>query len=208
MITDREAALAMAATYGAGNPTFASLDSAIRVFLSDAPDGSVTVSIEGTHDPLGWAIDFLAIGVRDREMVHHPSVGMVEAGFLLAAQSVIGAIGPAVAGKRFNMIGHSLGAALALLLGALLGDEGHAADAIHAFAPPRVGYDDFLAALKRIGSAVRAFRFHNDPVPLAPLTLPPLWPYRQVPLIGLGPAPTHALDPADHHYPNYVNAIS
>ncbi len=205
MITDREAVLAAAATYGAGAPAFVSLDNAVRVFVSDAADGSTNIAIEGTHDPLGWAIDFLAIGVKDRAVAPHPSAGVVEAGFLLAAQSVLGRVARAAAGKRCTMIGHSLGAALALLLGVLLKDDGNPPQAIFAFAPPRVGYDAFIAALA--GMRVRAFRFHNDPVPLAPLTLPPLWPYRQVPLIGLGPAPTHALDAADHHIGNYVNAI-
>lgn len=205
MISDREAAAATAATYKNPTPDIVGVNNAVRVFITAASDGALIVAIEGTHDELGIVLDLLAIAVPDIERIDHPSLGMVDAGFLLAAQSVLASVAVKIDAKSYYLVGHSLGAAVALLLAGLFADAGKIPRGVFAFAPPRVGYAKFLTALS--GFSVRAWRYHNDPVPLVPFTLPD-FPYVQVPLIGLGPAPSHDLEWRDHHMENYVNALT
>jgi hypothetical protein len=198
VVSDHDLVLAAAATYDPANkPFLESVNGALRVFTTKVGDVTV-VAIEGTHDPLGWAIDFLAIPTEDHETGEHFSLGFLHAGFYASALEII----PALKAIKppFALTGHSLGAALALLIGALLIDEGRPPVKIGAFAPPRVGGDRFVSVATSVPFC--AYRFGDDPVTDVPLTLQD-FPYRQVPLTTAGKPKWIAID--CHHIANYVS---
>jgi hypothetical protein len=214
--SDADLVDAAATTYSGKIPFIDDLDSAIRVFLTTRPDGSTIVAIEGTHDVLGWALDFCALSIRQQGGIVHPSLGFIHAGFNLAADRVFNRIVAELEkrGTPFAMAGHSLGAALALLIGARLKvDAGLPPTKIGAFAPPRVGGDTFVNLVKTI--PLCAYWYGDDPVPRVPFHWVPLWPYDGVPLAHVGPDATlddNWLDNLhvkvrDHHIDNYVAAI-
>lgn len=218
MISDHELVLAAAATYSSTDtPYFEDVDRAIRVFLSKASDGANIIAIEGTHDPLGWALDFFALQVQDQQGMDHKTLGFVHAGFYAAAVSALPRIVLAASGAPFYITGHSLGAGLALEISGMLIDDNLAPLKVGAFAPPRVGGATFVKIATSIPFC--AYRFGNDPVPEVPLSLPD-FPYVQVPLTQVGePGENHAPPSimsrllsvsknfADHHISNYVAAV-
>jgi hypothetical protein len=214
--SDSELVDAAAATYSAAVPFIDDFDSAIRVFLTTRADGSTIVAVEGTHDPLGWALDFCALSIRQQGGIAHPSLGFIHAGFNLAASRVFDRIAAELKrrGTPFAMAGHSLGAALALLIGARLSvDAGLTPVKIGAFAPPRVGGDAFVNIVKTI--PLCAVWYGDDPVPRVPFHWMPLWPYDSPPLNHVGPDATlddNWLDNLHvkvqhHHITNYVTAV-
>ena len=205
-LTDIELVDAAAATYVAAAEPFARDPlSATRVLLTDRADGLLVFAFEGTENPQGWALDFDATHVWNHPTRKHATLGYIHAGFYLIAAQILS---PVVAEIRktnrpFALSGHSLGAALALLIGGLLIDRGLVPVTIGAFAPPRVGYNKFVRAVSSV--PIRAFRYGNDPVPEVPFHIPFFFPYQQVPLVAFGKA---ADDPFTcHHIQNYVSAV-
>lgn len=202
--SDSELVDAAALTYkSTASPLAQDFDRSVVAYLTAQPDSMNVLAIEGTHDVLGWALDFLALPISAHAPKQHPTLGMLHAGFLAAAEALLPRIAVAVVGKPWVITGHSLGAALALLVGALMADEDNPPLKIAAFAPPRVGGPHFLEALAAI--PISAYRFGNDPVTEVPFTVVPQFDYRQVPLIQIGEpmAPSwkcHAIE-------NYVGAV-
>ena len=201
--TDAELVDAAAATYTRTDPLAQDVGGAIRAFLTLRDDGTKVIAIEGTHDTLGWLIDFLAIPVEQHATAQHPTLGTLHAGFYSAAQVILPKIELAIKGTPWAITGHSLGAALALLIGALAAEDDNPPVKIAAFAPPRVGGPDFTAAISAISTS--AYRFGDDPVTEVPFTFPPDFDYRQVPLIMIG-AP---IEPATrcHAIENYLSGV-
>ena len=203
--TDIELVNAAAATYAPdAKPFISDIDSAIQVFLTTRSDGLNIIAIEGTHDALGWALDFFALAVEDQEGVNHPTLGFLHAGFYAAALKVLPRLS-LHAVHPYAICGHSLGAALALMLGALLIDDGMAPVKIGAFAPPKCGGDQFV----KVASSVPfcAYRFGLDPVPLVPMALP-TFPYRQMQLVELDASNKEPDIFAYHSIGNYVNGVA
>jgi hypothetical protein len=194
MISDRAAVLAAAATYGSGSPTFVGLDGTERVFLSEVA-GELLVTWEGTHDPQGWALNFIALPVGAHETVPHPTLPAMPLGFRTGMLSTIGPIAAAARGRRWYAIGHSRGGAEALEAAGWLADVGNPPEGIFLFAPACAFVDapDALA-----GVPIRGWWKGNDLVPHAP----PIW---RPPLFRFG-APTP--NPEDnHHIGNFVEFI-
>ena len=198
-----------AGTYQPGRiPFISSADGAADVFVTRDPD-ITHISVEGTHNVQGWAADFFALYVADtvqagaaHAVTNHPTLGMLHAGFYALALGLVGRLSLTAKAGPYDIEGHSLGAALALLLGALLIDDGLPPIKIGAFAPPRVGGTRFV----KIATSVPfcAYRFGNDPVPDVPFTLPG-FPYAQVPLKQIG---MPKIDPFEcHHIANYVEGV-
>ena len=103
----------------------------------------------------------------------------------------------------YALAGHSLGAAMALLLGGLLINRGRPPMKIGAFAPPRVGGDQFVKAVGKV--PVSAYIYGNDLVPDVPFTILPAFPYEQVRLIQVGQPRADRL--SCHAIANYVAAV-
>lgn len=203
MISDHDLVLAAKATYDLkAVPVFEGIGNSIRIFQSKV-DGLNIISIEGTHNPIGWALDFFALTVKDHEAANHPNLGFLHAGFYAASLLAMSTIRALIGQEPYAICGHSLGAAEALLIGGLLIDDGLPPMRIGAFAPPRVGGEAFVSVVKPYSSA---YRYCSDPVPLAPFWTKQL-PYMQVALNALGVAGLW-IKFADHHVDNYVNAIS
>lgn len=194
MLTAREAVALAAATYDGGRrPDLTGYGGAVSVFFSELGD-TLAVAIEGTHDSFGWALDFAAWPIEARETVPHPTLPDMHRGFRDALLSVLPGIRDKVRGGKWTAIGHSLGGAVALALGAWLADEGTPPEAIYLFAPARVFADapDVLA-----GIPVNGWRVGGDIVPMVPP-----WCWR--------PILTHLPGPADesaHAISNFVAAL-
>jgi pimeloyl-ACP methyl ester carboxylesterase len=192
MIADREAVRAAAATYGnvpsiVGQGRFRP----VRATLTPV-DAGVIVAFEGTIDRLGWELDFDAL-IKFQPATHD----LGHAGFMDGAEAVIDDLADQVGARDCYLVGHSLGAALALETAGLLAARGKPPRKVFLFAPPRV----FLLRLPDVlrDMAVAAWWYGNDPVP----AVPPGW--FQVPCQFIG-APLWP-PRAAHHIANYVNAI-
>jgi hypothetical protein len=203
--TDIELVDCASATYVAGaQPYFEDAGSALRVFLTTRADGLNIIAIEGTHDALGWAIDFAGITAEDEQGLNHATLGFVHSGFYASAVSVLTRCALIAGRGAYAICGHSLGAALALLVGALLIDDDLPPVKIGAFAPPRVGGPNFVRTACSVPFC--AYRYGHDPITEVPATLPGL-PWTQVPLRIL-PASVPFLDPFHYHaIGNYTTAV-
>jgi predicted lipase len=183
--TDIELVEAAAATYDpAAVPFYDDFTNAIRIFQTTRADGLNIISAEGTKNPAGWAIDFCALGIEDHAGTNHPSLGFVHAGFLVSALLAMPKIQSVTTKGPFAISGHSLGAAMALLLGGLLIDNGTPPVKIGAFAPPRVGGEQFVKVATSVPFC--AYAYGNDPVPRVPFRIMPLFPYMQVGMTDIG----------------------
>lgn len=204
MISDHDLVMAAAATYDpAGKPIFVGIDGAMRVFLS-VVDGLNVVAIEGTKNAPGWAVDFVAIPEELRGTVSHPTLQWMHAGFYAAAIDALPTVREIAQKGPFALAGHSLGAAEAGAIGALLVLEGLKPVKIGMFAPPRVAGDKYVSVVSSVPNC--AYRYADDPVPMVPFTLRN-FPYRQVALdqIGRGSFAREILDPfVYHHIENYT----
>jgi len=202
MISDYDLVLAAKATYEPkATPIFECLGSSIRIFQSKINDLNV-IAIEGTHNPLGWALDFFAIAAENHQAIDHPALGFLHAGFYAAATLAMPTVKTAIGQEPYAICGHSLGAAEALLMGGLLIDDGRPPVRIAAFAPPRVGGEQFVNVVKPL---TNAYRYSDDPVPLVPFWTTK-FPYKQVPLIEIGETSFDNGFNANS-INNYVNAI-
>lgn len=182
MVSDRDLVVAAAATYAGNVPTWSFFQGAVCVFRSQTADGLPVFSAEGTHNNPGWALDFCAVPIHDA-VVNHADLGRIHSGFWFASRPLIPVLLDAIGDQPFALAGHSLGAALALLLGAELIIRGKRPERIGAFAPPRVGMAEFVSVVTK--APLSAYRFGNDPVTEVPDALPG-FPYAQVPLIAVG----------------------
>jgi Lipase (class 3) len=195
MIGARAAVLAASATYSGIAPTWHGagfINQTIRAYKSRV-NGRAVVAFEGSKTWQNWFNNLLAVSVPLRD---HPECGRVHAGFDWAARSIAAAIGDL--NEDYDIVGHSLGGALAVYVPMLLKRR---PGGIYAFAPAAVFADvipDWI--LELVVTFGGAWRFGNDPVPL----LPPWFP--QVPLTPVGRA---TADPKDsHHIENYVAALA
>jgi hypothetical protein len=201
--SDSDLVDASAATYVPGAIPAISANG-VSIFVTKSNDLNV-VAIEGSHDVQNWLSDFLALEVRGigHPMTSHPDLGWIHAGFMLDAMLVLPSVRTIAQDGPYAICGHSLGAALALLLGGLLTVEGLAPMRLGAFAPPRVGGEQFANVIKSVPFC--AYRFGCDIVPEVPFTLA-TFPYIQVPLIEIGV--DSKLDRfACHNISNYVAAV-
>lgn len=185
--------------------TGSGLNQSIHVRATSS-NGLLVLAFRGSVAPWDWAIDFAALPDIWHKPKDHPSLGPIHAGFLEAASSVIGRCALAVTGRPYVTVGHSLGGALAFLVGAMLATEdGMPPTAMFGFAPPRVGMGKFIEQTRAFSPA--AWRYGNDPVVDVPLTIPPLLDYRQEPNMTAIGVPMH--DPLGcHHIANYVAALA
>lgn len=204
MITDRDLVLAAAATYGSDAPTFVGLDGTARVFRTVIGDTAI-YAIEGTHDPRGWLLDFMALPVEEHASVEHPDIGWVHGGIFAVLLSVWPQMLAAImmdvkAGLNIAPTGHSLGAGCAVDAVALLVALGIMP--VHAafFAPPRVGFKKLHQLVDMVSTS--AYRNGNDPVPEVPIRAVPLWLYEQLPLLCGGVSVRPPWDA--HHIDLYV----
>lgn len=122
-------------------PTVGEVDSSSRALIEVLPDGTVVVAFRGSDNAATWAHDL------DVETVRVQGLGEVHRGFWRALKPLMSALFVAIGGKPVIFVGHSLGAAMALLAAADYSDYGHPPKEVWAFEPPRVSCDDSVADL-------------------------------------------------------------
>lgn len=218
MISDSRAAELCLALYGVSaptqpNPSFAVIDdgSDDGVFwaIAHEPDADVIV-LRGSVTAGDWARDTFAAPY----VGHRRNLGPVHHGFYLgldnAWDDMKGHLRP---GMPVATVGHSLGAARATLLAAIMLDEGHAPALSVLFGEPMSGFQQLTDFLKPLPA--RSYRCgdgaNHDPIPRLPFPIPPLRYRRRTPLIDVV---TEQVDINDegpfvfHHMPLYAAALA
>lgn len=167
------------------------------------PDTCV-ITFRGSCDFTDWLRDFHA------EMITDPLLNQVEDGFMQGLMALLPRVQAEIDhATNIYVTGHSLGAARAILFGALLELKEPSPDAIIVFGCPRPGGSKLKDILQH--TTIRSYRNGNDPVTLVPLDLV-IDPYVAVvdPIQIEAPAITPDLWLAlkDHRIQNYVNAMA
>lgn len=157
------------------------------------------VAFPGSDNLECWLADL------DADVVHVDGLGTLHHGFWRALGTISSKLlalpTPAVT------VGHSEGAALAVLFAAQLCLAGRPPRAVYGFEPPRVSADDTLATLLAAhGVEVNLYRNGQDLVPLVPRLLHP-WQH-PAPLIEIGHAAWPVPNVEDHKLAHVIQALS
>ncbi|QCP50138.1 lipase [Trinickia violacea] len=157
------------------------------------------IAFPGTNNIACWLADL------DVEIVNVPDLGVLHAGFWQAFCSIRD---PLMALPTPDVaVGHSEGAALALLYAGVLCLAGRAPQEVYAFEPPRVSVDDTLGALLQAnGVQVHLYRNGEDVVPLVPRLLHP-WQHPG-PLTPIGTPSLPVPNVEDHFIERVIAALS
>lgn len=115
----------------------------------------------GSKVGIDWARDSVAIPA------HHPVLGWVHAGFAIGIDDAAAEI-TAVASGKIALIGHSLGAARAMLLAGLFAKAGTPAHQVTVFGCPRPGGEELRDAICLSGTHPESYRNERDPVTYVP----------------------------------------
>lgn len=152
-----------------------------------ARDGTV-ISLRGTANVVGW--------IRDLRIIpkSHPLLGWCHRGFLTGGVELWQHLEPPEDGPVI-LTGHSLGGALAAIVGALRIASGQRVDHLVTFGAPRPGYEDLRRHFLAV--QVRQYMRGRDPVTDVPLELV-TFPYRHI-ATQLIPIGIKALEPWHDH---------
>jgi triacylglycerol lipase len=132
-MTPRDFALLAQEAYSS-TPDIGIADSASRAILRHTDVGMV-VAFPGTDNVASLAADF------DIEPFDVAGVGKVYKGFWDAWDAISLPVLAAAAGQNVTFVGHSLGAAIALMAAAYMTVGGKPPAAVYGFEPPHVGLD-------------------------------------------------------------------
>ncbi|WP_423379161.1 alpha/beta fold hydrolase [Burkholderia sp. LMG 32019] len=161
-MTPRDFALLAQEAYSA-KPDIGKADSASRAIVRETVAGLV-VAFPGT--------DNLDSVVADLDV--HPidviGVGQVHHGFWAVWDAIAAPVIAAVADRPVTLVGHSLGAAIAIMAASAMVAAGRVPAAVYGFEPPRVSTNGSVAALLA-KVPLRLYKNGNDIVP----DLPPGW---------------------------------
>lgn len=192
-MTPRDFALLAAEAYSAA-PDIGKADSASRAIVRTTSAG-LYVAFPGTDNADCWGADLDAVPVSV------PGMGSVHRGFYEAWQDIAPAVTAAIGAQPVTLVGHSLGAAIALLAAASLTLAGKPPVAVYAFEPPRVSFDLTLRNLLA-KVPLHLYRNGNDIVTNLPLggVHPGL-------LTHIGPALLPIVNIQDHLLPNVTKNL-
>lgn len=168
MIPDLELAKACQASYHASASSLPMPPSGVFCCVSQGSDGVKIVAFRGSVTLQDWITDFTFAPIVVRE---HPQLGKMHAGFLDDAESIVDAVAQAVGSDVYDITGHSLGGADAVVVAALMTLRGHPPRQVVTFGCPRVGMADFVDFMKPL--TIRQYRRGNDIVPEVPRDVPP-----------------------------------
>jgi predicted lipase len=159
-MSPRDYALIAQEAYTA-KPDIGNADSASRAIVRHT-DSGLCIAFPGTDNAACWVTDLDAVPMSV------PGVGNVHRGFWQAWQAIAVPVLAAVAGDPVTLIGHSLGAAIAVMAAAEMTLSGNPPAAVFAFEPPRVSPGIAVRALLS-GVQMHLYRNGLDIVPDVPL---------------------------------------
>lgn len=191
-MTPLEAALLASAAYDS-KPSLGDEDSAARVVITGN-----AVAFPGTNNLACWLADL------DAKARYIQGLGWVHCGFADAMDEIKAGILSLQDIDTF--IGHSEGAALAILAAAYRCLAGCSPKAVYAFEPPRVAACGTLGKLlSKHGVELRLYRNGNDVVPLIPRILY-AWQH-PASLIAIGKPALPVPNVVDHFMDNVISSL-
>jgi predicted lipase len=154
---------AMLAQRAYTNPPQIGVESSSARAIIEVSDDGLAVAFPGTNNLACWLADL------DIETIYVIGQGLLHAGFYRSLLDIREQLVEAIHDVPVTLVGHSEGAALAILAGAHLCQIKIPPKAIYAFEPPRVSADSALARLfQSSGVELRLYRNGGDVVPLVP----------------------------------------
>ncbi|WP_069705177.1 lipase family protein [Burkholderia seminalis] len=161
-MTPRDYALLAQEAYSA-KPDIGKADSASRAIVRLTAAGLV-VAFPGTDN-----LDCVAADL-DAHPIDVIGIGQVHHGFWKAWGAIAVDVLAAIDGRPVTLVGHSLGAAIAIMAAAAMVVGGNPPAAVYGFEPPRVSTNGSVAAvLEKV--PINLYKNGNDIVP----DLPPGW---------------------------------
>jgi triacylglycerol lipase len=193
-MTPRDYALLAQEAYTA-NPDIGVDGSASQAIVRHTEAG-LCIAFTGTENLDGWGADF------DVVPVSVPGAGNVHRGFLDAWRAISAPVLAAIAGQSVTLVGHSLGAAMAIMCAMDMTLAGNPPIAVWGFEPPRVSPDLTIRALLA-KVPVHLYCNGNDLV----TAVPPGWQHAAM-LIHIGKARLPFPNIEDHKIANVVSALN
>ncbi|WP_431290382.1 lipase family protein [Burkholderia cepacia] len=159
-MTPRDYALLAQEAYSA-KPDIGKSDSASRAIVRQTAAGLV-VAFPGTDN-----LDCVAADL-DAHPIDVIGIGQVHHGFWKAWGAIAVDVLAAIDGRPVTLVGHSLGAAIAIMAASAMVVGGNAPSAVYGFEPPRVSTNDSVASLLT-KVPLSLYKNGNDIVPDLPL---------------------------------------
>lgn len=168
-------------------------DSASRAIVREVDDG-MAIAFPGTNNLPCVEVDV------DVDPLRIPGVGNVFRGFWNAWNAIAEEVIKTIDGRPVIFVGHSLGAAMAILAAADCVATLHKVQAVWGFEPPRVGVDSSLTvALASV--PMNLYRNGGDIVPTVPW-----WGQHPRPLTQIG-KPTLFPNVGDHEIAKVIQSL-
>ncbi|MDN7895900.1 alpha/beta fold hydrolase [Burkholderia cepacia] len=159
-MTPRDYALLAQEAYSA-KPDIGKADSASRAIVRQAA-GGLCIAFPGTDN-----LDCVAADL-DAHPIDVIGIGQVHHGFWAAWEAISEPVLAAIDGRPVTLVGHSLGAAIAIMAAAAMVVGGNPPAAVYGFEPPRVSPNGSIAAALA-NVSVNLYKNGNDIVPELPL---------------------------------------
>ncbi|MGS1071737.1 lipase family protein [Burkholderia glumae] len=175
-------------------PDIGAAASASRAIVRHTASGLV-VAFPGTDNVASWLADL------DVLPVDVPQIGLVHRGFWGAWTAIAPMVVAAIGTQPVTLVGHSLGAALAICAAAALASTGRPPIAVYGFEPPRVAAGPRLELLLA-AVPVHLFKNGNDVVP----DVPPGW-HHVAPLTHIGEPAVPFPNVEDHAIDRVIAAL-
>ena len=174
------------------SPDVGKADSASRAIIRTLDDVTV-VAFRGSDDILSWIHDIDAL------LITIPKIGNIHLGFWSAWRVISKEIKALVKDRRVVFVGHSLGAALALIAAADCKLAGIDVKSVYAFEPPRISPNNITSAF--FGIEINLYRNGLDIV----TSLPIGWQHPSS-LISIGKPSWPWVNVKDHFIANVLEA--
>lgn len=176
-------------------PDVGSKSSASRAIIRDT-DAGLCVAFPGTDNIDCWEADLKVLPI------NVPGIGRVHQGFWRAWTDIAVPVLAAINGRPVTFVGHSLGAAIAIMAGTYLTVNGNPPVAVYGFEPPRISPDINIRTILT-NVPVHLYKNGLDIVPDLPLG----W-YHAALVVGIGKPSLPIPNVKDHSMVNVLAALA